>query len=139
VPIEQADREVKPVEPEPGERTLILRALSKSGLLDKLFTWGAVALVGGTATVATKRVSDAQEIAELARLKLEVATLSAEFKKFKDDYWDRQRENRVKAEADHKELEREQRAAERYLERRLTRIESRVGIEAPPAPAEESP
>lgn len=128
--------ELVPVEPDPSS-SLIIRKLVRSGLLEKIATWAAVALVGGGASVATARVSDSNGLASLGETQKAVAELKEEFARFRTAYYERQRQGRVESAAEHKELEREQRQAERYLERRLTRIESRLGIEAPAAPREQ--
>jgi hypothetical protein len=124
-------------EPEPLDpsTSLIIRKIVKSGLLEKLVTWLAVAVVGGGASMATRQVSDAQDVAQLAAAKTELAQVKADFEKFRTSYYERQRESRARADADHAQIERDTRDSERYLERRLTRLETRLGIEAPPAAA----
>jgi uncharacterized protein YlxW (UPF0749 family) len=131
-----------PEEPYDAEASMIRKVL-KSGIVEKLVPLLVSALLGGTAGMASRQVGDANEHAAGAAAREKMTELSAEFEKFRADYWKRQREMREVADEEHKSLEREQNAAERYLERRLTRIETKLGLEAPPSalasPALEEP
>jgi hypothetical protein len=88
-------------------------------------------------------VGDAQHGAAEEEARTKTIAVEADLRDFKSKYYERLRENRERADSEHSTIEREQRQAERYLERRLTRIETRLGIEAPPAaaaaPAAEGP
>jgi len=132
-------------DPTEAEATLITR-IARSGLLEKLVPLLVSAILGGTAGMASRQVGDAQHIAtvessrsELKALEAKADKIAAEYKEFKDKYYERLKENRERAEAEHAAIEREQRQEAIRLERRLTRIELKIGIEAPPAAPAEQP
>jgi hypothetical protein len=127
-------------DPTEAEVTIITRIV-KSGLIERLIPLLISALLGGTAGMASRQVGDAEHNAtveanraEILALDAKAEAIAAEYKDFKTKYYERLRENRERADAEHAALDHEQRQAEKYLERRLTRIEFKLGMEAPPAP-----
>jgi uncharacterized membrane-anchored protein len=120
--------------------------LVESGLLQKLIVPLVAAVVGSVSSVATRTVGDAQHEATVqdnrsqikliearaVAVELKAAAIEAEYADFKRKYYERLKENRDRADSEHAILEREQMAAEKYLERRLTRIEYRLKMDPPP-------
>lgn len=116
----------EPEAPDPMDpsTSVIMRKLAKSGLLEKIVTWAVIALVGGGASMATQKVSDANGSAALEALKLDLIETKADFEKFKKSYYARVRAGN----SDHI-----------CFERRFVRLEVRSGIEAPACERAEEP
>jgi hypothetical protein len=108
----------EPEAPDPLDpsTSVIMRKLAKSGLLEKIVTWAVIALVGGGASMATQKVSDANGAAAIEAVKLDLTQTKADFERFKTNYYKRLRSGQ----ADHL-----------CFERRFVRLEVRAGIEAP--------
>ncbi len=121
-------------EPDPAD-SLIRRAKKKmddSKLIEAAVRWGVIALLGTGAGYASHRVEDANTTAEHYASEAKLLALEAELDDVRDGLKQRvEVEMRERLEADAK--------AERYLERRLTRLEVHAGLEAPPAAAAAAP
>jgi hypothetical protein len=117
----------EPVDEPVGPDSIITRAV-RSGLFDRLIML-TIGLIGGAGGGAmSHRSADAGETAVVTQAAADVIELRTDFDRFRSGYYERQRENRTKIEADLKEIEKEQQEAALKLERRLTIIEQRLGV-----------
>lgn len=114
----------------------LVRKVIRSPVFDKVAYAVVAALLGGTASVATRKVEDAGHEAIVAATREELLGLKAELERRSKTLHDRITREETEREQREREAAREERALDRYLERRLAAIEAALHIQAPPAPAE---
>ncbi len=106
----------------------IATRIVRSGLIEKLAPLLVAAFIGSSASVATRKVEDAGQDAIVQSNRTEILAIKADLEMFRSGFLQR---------VDVEEKEREEMI--RKLEHRLTWLEARLNISAPPAAAEVAP
>jgi hypothetical protein len=102
-------------DPSPGDS--LFRKLNKNPLIDKAIYALATVLIGGSASIATHEVADANSIARQEQNRAEVLKLQAELGDLRAKMYERVRKEEEAREA-----------IERHLHDRLIVVETKIGM-----------
>ena len=120
---------------DPGEQSFIRKArkhMEDTKLIEHIVRWAVIAAVGAGSSMATRQVGDAEQNSVVNTNRAELIAMKDQLQMAKDGF-----RQLITVEVEEEENAREETL--RRIERRLTWIEAKLDIVAPPAAAEAPP